>query len=152
MIIGITGEYERGKKEILSVLLKNGFSYEPLPRDFKDYYPTEKELYFEQIGKKGNIVVDELTEINSLKDFQSKENFYLFGARMPLSVKFFYEAKKKLGKKDEGWEYYETFVKRTKEETKEISSCLDCANKVFNYNSKTRSLEKEITEAYEDLL
>lgn len=152
MIIGVTGDYDRGKKEIIKTLIKQGFSYEPLPRRFMEYSYDAKINYFNQLIRKGNLVLDEFANLKEIKEFNSMKDFYLFGAHMPAPIKFYYESIKKVNKKEKNWEYYNTFFNKNKEKTKEVAECLSHANKVFNYNSNKKSLEGEILEAYKELL
>lgn len=152
MIIGVTGNYERGLKEIISTLLGERFSYEPLPVDFKDYHSDEKRNYFAQLSRSEKIVVDRIFNEKTLRDFKSNENFYLFAAHMPLPIKYFYTAKEKVSKKSCDWEYYESFFNRKSCEAKEINNCLALADAVFVYNSKNKSLESDIVKTYKKLL
>lgn len=137
MILGITGNFEKGKREILnkcvSSEVSNDFFYEPIPPQYKNYSEKEKIRYFEEISKnnkEGKIVlIDDIETLSQYKEFKKyfKNDFKIFSVELSPSIKYLNYVQQKMKK---GFAYLNR--KPFQEYRSEIESKKDDYSKLIN--------------------
>lgn len=163
MILGITGDFEKGKRSILNSLIseknKIKFDYEPLPPQFEKYSKKDITRYFEQISKsqsEGKIVlIDEIENIKQFNSFKQyfKDDFKTFSVRLSPSVKYLNYVKQKVKK---GINYlnrkpFQEFRDDIENKNDNYSKLLDMAEmKIESASGSTKSLDSMVLDYIEN--
>lgn len=154
MILGITGDFEKGKRSILNLLVsefKERIDYEPLPSQFEKYSKQDIDIYFKQISnrKKDIILIDEIENMNQFRRFKEyfDDDFKIFSVSLSSSVKYLSHVKKSL-KKSLGYfnrkpfqEYRDSIENRSDDYSKLMK---EADLQIVSTSKSTKGLESEV--------